>query len=265
MKKILITGANSYIGMSVERYLAQWPEKYDIDTVDMIGDDWRKKSFFGYDTVFHVAGIAHIKETKKNATLYYKVNRDLAVETAVKAKADGVKQFIFLSSMSVYGMEEGAINFNTLTIPTSNYGKSKLEAERELEHLNSDSFAVAILRPPMVYGDGCKGNYQFLIKLANVMPFFPNYRNKRSMISIERLSLHIKDLIDNGTGGLILPQDEKYVCTCEMVRQIAEENGKKLPLISILNPVVSIVKKYTTVGKKAFGNLYYEMVEEVEK
>lgn len=159
MKKILITGANSYIGTSFEKYMAQWPEKYQVDTVDMIDGTWREKDFSGYDTVFHVAGIAHQKETQENAELYYKINRDLAFDTAVKAKTDGVKQFIFLSSMSVYGLETGVITKETVPTPKSNYGKSKLQAEELLNGLADETFKVAILRPPMVYGKGCKGNY----------------------------------------------------------------------------------------------------------
>ena len=129
MKKILITGANSYIGTSFEKWVAQWPDKYLVDTVDMVDSLWKEKDFSGYDAVFHVAGIAHIKETKENADLYYKVNRDLVYEVAQKAKADGVKQFIFLSSMSVYGIESGVIDKDSALNPKSNYGKSKLQAE----------------------------------------------------------------------------------------------------------------------------------------
>lgn len=159
MKRILITGANSYIGTSFEKWLSQWPDKYTVDTIDMIDGKWRKESFAGYDVVFHVAGIAHIRETKKNRDLYYKVNRDLAYETAKKAKAEGVNQFIFISSMSVYGVDNGVINKNTPLNPKSNYGKSKLQAEKLIKPLCDDNFKVAILRPPMVYGKGCKGNY----------------------------------------------------------------------------------------------------------
>lgn len=106
MKKILITGANSYIGMSVEKYLRKWPDKYAVDTVDMVDGSWREKSFSNYDAVYHVAGIAHadtgnVSEERK--AFYYKINTDLAIETAKKAKKDGVKQFIFMSSSIVYG------------------------------------------------------------------------------------------------------------------------------------------------------------------
>ena len=147
MKKILITGANSYIGTSFEKYMAQWPDQYQVDTVDMIDGSWREKDFSGYDCVYHVAGIAHIKETEDNAHLYYEVNRDLAVETAQKAKSEGVKQFVFLSTMAVYGLEEGAISHDTEPAPKSHYGKAKYEAELQLNALTDEGFAVAIMRP----------------------------------------------------------------------------------------------------------------------
>ena len=257
MKKILITGANSYIGMSFEKYMSQWPDAYQIDTVDMIDGTWREQSFSGYDTIYHVAGIAHIKETPENAHLYYDINRDLAVAVATKAKAEGVSQFIFLSSMSVYGMEEGAISKNTLPKPKSNYGKSKLQAEEGLAPLADSTFAIAVMRPPMVYGDGCKGNYQSLVKFAKKMPFFPAYHNQRSMLHIDKLCAFVKGLADSNASGLFLPQDDQYVCTCEMVRDIAATMGKKLPLWKILNPAVSLLVHTTAIGQKAFGNLYY--------
>lgn len=257
MKKILITGAGSYIGTSFEKYMQQWPDKYQVDTVDMIDGSWREKSFAGYDAVYHVAGIAHIKETPENAHLYYEINRDLAVETAGKAKKDGVAQFVFLSTMAVYGVEEGAININTLPHPVSNYGKAKLEAEERLVQMRDESFAVAVLRPPMVYGEGCKGNYQSLVKFARTMPFFPAYQNKRSMLNIDRLCWYVKGLVDTCADGLVLPQDEEYVCTCAMVRDIAKCMGKNMKLLKILNPAVSLVK-LLPVGKKAFGDLFYE-------
>lgn len=261
MKRILITGANSYIGTSFDRYMAQWPDKYQVDTVDMIDGTWRDKSFSEYDAVFHVAGIAHQKETAENAHFYYEINRDLAVETAKKAKADGVSQFVFLSTMAVYGIDEGVISGDTIPSPKTNYGKAKYEAEKKIEALHDSGFAVAIMRPPMVYGEGCKGNYQSLIKFAKIMPFFPDYDNVRSMIHIDRLCWFVKQLLDHTSDGLYLPQDEQYVCTCRMVHEIAKDMGKNLRMLKILNPAVVLAKKFTGMGKKAFGDLYYEMTD----
>lgn len=256
MKKILITGANSYIGTSFEKWLEQWPNEYRVDTVDMVDGSWKEKSFKEYDVVFHVAGIAHIKETKENAALYYKVNRDLVYEVAKKSKEEGVKQFIFLSSMSVYGIETGIISRETIPNPKSNYGKSKLKAEELLESLKDDKFKIAVLRPPMIYGNGCKGNYVKLQKFALKSPIFPDIKNKRSMIYIDNLCEFIKEIIDNESKGLFLPQNEDYICTSNMVKEIAKVNGKKIYMVKIFNPIIKLLK--INIINKVFGNLIYE-------
>jgi len=256
MKKILITGANSYIGTSLEKWIERYPDKYSIDTVDMRDDSWKKKDFSEYDVVFHVAGVAHIKETKENAVFYFKVNRDLAYETAQKAKDDGVKQFIFLSSMSVYGIENGVIDRNSSLNPKTNYGKSKLQAEKWIVSLEDESYKIAILRPPMIYGKGCKGNYPRLVKLALKVPFFPNVENKRSMIYIDNLCEFVRVLIDDCRSGLFFPQNEEYVCTSDMVRLIAEAHGKKIWMTKLFNPLLSLLKIGTV--NKVFGDLVYK-------
>ena len=178
MKKILITGANSYIGTSFERYMAQWPDQYQVDTVDMIDGSWREKDFSQYDCVYHVAGIAHsdtgnVSEERK--AFYYQINTDLTEETAKKAKAEGVKQFIFMSSAIVYGDsapigKTKVITADTPVSPANFYGDSKVQAENRILPLNDDSFKVVILRPPMIYGPGSKGNYPILSKLAQKLP-----------------------------------------------------------------------------------------------
>lgn len=258
MKNILITGANSYVGTSFEKWLSQWPDKYHVDTVDMIDGTWREKSFEGYDVVFHVAGIAHRKETKQNAHLYYEVNRDLAIETAQKAKADGVLQFIFMSSMSIYGMETGVITKDTFPNPKSHYGKSKLEAEHGVTALVDDSFHVAVLRPPMIYGKCCKGNYQKLAKLARIMPVFPDIENKRSMIYIDNLSEFVKVLIDERRYGLFLPQNKEYVCTARFIAEIAKSYSRNIYFTKIFNPIVYVMWGKLPIFKKVFGSLIYE-------
>ena len=255
MKRILITGANSYIGMSFENHMKQY-DGYEIDTVDMIDGSWRQYDFSKYDTVFHVAGIAHRKETKENASLYYKVNRDLAIETARKAKDSKVKQFILLSSMSVYGMTTGVITRETRPNPKSNYGKSKLQADLEIEKMNSEAFKVAILRPPMVYGEGCKGNYQLLRKAALKLPVFPDIQNKRSMIHIKVLCEFVKIIIDRESSGYYHPQNDKYMCTYDMVQEIAKSEGKTIKGVKIFNPLIRILN--INVINKVFGDLIYD-------
>ena len=233
------------------------PDKYKVDTVDMKDRSWKEKDFSSYDVVFHVAGIAHIKETSDNQNLYYKVNRDLAYETAQKAKQDGVEQFIFLSSMSVYGIEQGVIDKNTPLTPNSAYGKSKIEAEKLINKLQDDSFTVATLRPPMVYGNGCRGNYPRLVGLALKTPIFPKVDNKRSMIYIDNLSEFVKRLIDNRSGGLFFPQNADYVNTSEMVRIIAEVHGKRVVMTKLFNPLLRLLNVSTV--NKVFGDLVYDM------
>jgi len=263
MKKILITGANSYIGTSVGKWLSKHPDEYLVDTIDMKTEEWKKKDFSPYDVVFHVAGIAHVKETKKNKEIYYKVNRDLAYETAKKAKSEGVKQFIFLSTMNAYGLKEGVIDKNTPLDPKSNYGKSKLQAEALINPLDDESFTIAILRPPMIYGNGCKGNYPRLAKLAVKVPVFPDVNNQRSMIYIDNLCEFVRLLIDNCSGGLFLPQNSDYINTSEMVRLIAETHGKKVRLTKIFNPLLRILN--VSAVNKVFGNLVYELtISELE-
>lgn len=261
VKQILITGKNSYIGESLEKWLKKSDGKYNIDTVDMRDDLWRKVNFSNYDTVFHVAGIAHIKETKENRDLYYKVNRDLAYETAKKVKNDGAKQFIFLSSMSVYGIDSGKITISTPPMPKSAYGKSKLEAENLIRELESENFKVSILRPPMVYGKGAKGNYQLLSKFAKSSPIFPEYQNKRSMIYIDNLSSYIEKLIATNESGTYFPQNKNFVSTSSMVKEIALYTNKNIKFVKLFNPIIRLLL-FITIIKKVFGNLYYEIDED---
>ena len=254
--KILITGKDSYIGTSFEKWVEQYGDTYIVDTIDVRDGSWKEQSFSGYDAILHVAGIAHINPKKVDESLYYKVNRDLAVDLAVKAKQEGVKQFVFLSSMSVYGIEEGVITKDTPCNPKSSYGKAKLEAEEIIHKLQDTSFSVATLRPPMVYGKGCKGNYPRLVKVALKLPVFPDIKNERSMIYIDNLNEFIRVLIDDCAKGVFCPQNQEYVCTSQMVKIIGEVHGKKIKLIKIFNPILRIVRR--GIVNKVFGTLVYE-------
>lgn len=260
MKRVLITGANSYIGMSFEKWMAKMhPGEFEIDTVDMVGDGWREKDFAGYDVVFHVAGIAHQKESKKNAELYYQVNRDLAIETAKKSKEQGIEQFILMSSMSVYGKDEGIIKKEDIPSPKSHYGRSKLQADKAIEEMGNEEFKIAILRPPMVYGEGCKGNYRLLSKFAIKSPICPDYRNCRSMIYIYNLCNYIYEIIVKEESGIFFPQDNNYMCTADLIKKIANKNGKKIKMIKLMNPFIFLgIKLKIKLLRKAFGNLIYE-------
>lgn len=254
MKKILITGAGSFIGESFVDYLNH-DDDYYFESIDMRNEDWKKKDFSFYDVVIHLAAIVH----KKNIddSVYFKVNRDLAFETAQKAKREGVSQFIFFSTMSVYGMESGEITRETDTIPKTSYGKSKIEAENLLKMIEVDSFKICILRPPMIYGKNSVGNYSKLSNFAKKIPIFPKVNNERSMLYIDNLSIFLKLAIDEKLSGTFFPQNKEYVNTSELVQLIAEVNGKRVWLISNFDGVVRLLSKKILNFKKLFGNLTY--------
>jgi len=260
MKKILITGANSYIGTSLENWLSKYPGRYITYTVDMVDQSWKSKDFSKYDVIFHVAGIAHVSSDPKLKDMYYRVNRDLTIETAKKAKAEGVKQFIFMSSIIVYGDSskgKRVIDRNTIPSPSNFYGDSKLQAEIGLKALEDENFKIVILRPPMIYGKGSKGNYPKLSKAAQILPIFPDIENERSMLHIDNLCEFIRLMIDNEERGLFFPQNAEYVKTSEMVRLIAEVHGKKIRLTKVFNPIIKMMYGINVVNK-VFGNLVYE-------
>ena len=267
MKKILITGAGSYIGTSFENYInTNFPDKYTVDTVDMIGGGWKEKDFSPYDTVFHVAGIAHSDNGKiapEKEKLYYSVNTELTSAAAEKAKSDGARQFIFMSSAIVYGNsapigKTKIITADTPVSPANCYGDSKVQAEKRLKLLEDENFKVVILRSPMIYGKGSKGNYPLLAKLALKLPFFPRVQNERSMLYIENLCEFVRLMIENEESGTFFPQNSEYSNTSELVEMIAAAHGKKIELVGGFTRLLKIMSCFTGLVNKAFGNLTYE-------
>lgn len=274
MKKILITGAESYIGSSVENWLNEprFAGMYQVDIVDMRKGEWKKKDFSGYDTILHVAGIAHAdvkKVTKEQKKIYYRVNCQLAVETAKKAKCEGVRQFIYMSSIIVYG--EGSsihkrrvITRDTKPAPSSVYGHSKWMAEKKLTFLSDEKFHVAILRPPMIYGAGSKGNYPLLAKAARRLLVFPDFENERSMLYIENFTEFVRLMIEERKDGVYFPRNKENVKTSEMVRLIALAHHKKIRLIKGLNGLLCLAGlwpgKLGGMVNKAFGSLTYQNI-----
>lgn len=263
MKRVLITGARSYVGGWVRRRLEKEPEKYSVEELDVQDESWRQFDFTGYDVVYHVAGIAHVSTDPTMESIYYKVNRDLAVEVGKKAKAAGVGQLIFMSSSIVYGNSaewgKGAITRETPAQPANFYGQSKLEAELGLQNLACEGYKVAILRCPMIYGPRCKGNFRTLARMAKKLPVFPRVKNRRSVLYVENLAEFVSQLIDLGLEGMFWPQNAVYMSTSEAVRLLGRAQGTPVHVTRLLSPLAWFALHVTKAGRKAFGSLYYDM------
>ncbi|MGN8646346.1 NAD-dependent epimerase/dehydratase family protein [Gracilibacillus sp. HCP3S3_G5_1] len=257
MKRVLITGKNSYVGNSFENWVTEhYPEEFQIDKISLRTEEWKSADFSIYDVVLHVAGIAHIKETPQNRELYFKVNRDLTNDVASKAKREGVKHFIYLSSMSVFGLVEGVIAEDTNEKPVNAYGNSKLQSEKILMKMKNKDFSISIIRPPMIYGPNCVGNYSKLSKIAKISLFFPDIKNERSMIFVDNLSEFITRVIGNKDEGIFHPQNTNYVNTTKMVELISKIHNRKLIKVKFINFLIKSIK--VNVVKKVFGDLKYE-------
>lgn len=271
MKKVLITGANSYIATSFEKYVDEhYADALKITTIDMIDGKWRKEDFGSYDIVYHVAGIAHTdigKISKEEKAKYYAVNTDLAIDTAKKAKKDGVSQFVFMSSSIIYGNSASygkskRITKDTEPIPSNFYGDSKWQADKGVRELADEKFKVTVLRPPMIYGKGSKGNYPTLARMAKKFPIFPDVQNERSMLYIENFCEFLCQVMIRHEEGIFWPQNAEYTRTSEMARMIGEASGHKIRFSKAWNWIVAIAAhipgKIGDMTNKAFGNLSYD-------
>ena len=261
MKRILITGAGSYVGESVRRYVLSTSSDFQIDAVDTMNDAWKEADYGLYDAVFHVAGIAHVNADPKMEPLYYKVNRDLTIEVAKHAKAAGVKQFVFMSSQIVFhesqSLKTEVLTADTKENPNGFYGDSKLHAEKGLHELECDSFKVCILRPPMIYGPNSKGNFPRLAKLATKVPVFPCWHNKRSMLYIDNLAEFVKQAVIRELSGTFYPQNRELADTVEIIRFFAKAAGHKVWITRLLNPFVWLGSFVLQPINKMFATYYY--------
>ena len=267
MKRVLITGAGSYIGTKVQEWLDRsfdGAEKlFEVDAVDTINDNWKKADFTKYDVVYNVAGIAHVKAAKGEGPLYYAVNKDMVIAIAKAAKEAGVKQFIHMSSMIVYKevktLEGKQIHKDTEPAPNGFYGDSKLQGEKGCLELADDKFKVCIMRPPMIYGPGCRGNFPRLVWLAQKTPIFPAWHNKRSMLYIDNLCEFVKQLILHEMDGIVYPQNAEYADTVEIIRYYAKASGKKIWITKLFNPLIWLFGNHVRSIGKMFSNSTYDM------
>ena len=261
MKKILITGAGSFVGESVKKYILETSSDFEIDAVDTMDDHWKESDFTKYDVVYHVAGIAHVDPKPEMASLYYKVNRDLTIEIARHAKSQGVKQFVFMSSRIVYhaskSLKGNVTRPETQPAPNDFYGDSKLQAENGLHELECESFKICILRPPMIYGPGNKGNLPRLGWLATKLPVFPAWHNKRSMLHVNNLAEFVKQIILREMSGTFFPQNVELADTVEIVRHFAKEHNHKIWISRIFNPFVWLGSLFLPAIPKMFADSYY--------
>ena len=262
MKKILITGAGSYVGESVRRYILSTSSDFQIDAVDTMGDNWKNADYSQYDVVYHVAGIAHVNADPKMEALYYKVNRDLTIEVARTAKAAGVKQFIFMSSQIVFhesqSLKTEVLTTETKENPNGFYGDSKLQAELGIKPLEDENFKVCILRPCMIYGPNAKGNFPRLAKLATKVPLFPEWHNKRSMLYIDNLAEFVKQAVIRELSGTFYPQNRELADTVEIIRFFAKTAGHRIWITSLLNPFVWLGSFVLQPINKMFATYYYD-------
>lgn len=263
MKHVLILGKNGYIALALKKWFDKYEDLYHADMLSVRGEKWRYVDFSKYDTVCCLIGLAHQKETKENAEMYFEINYRLVMMIANKAKNEGVGQFVLLSSMSVYGDHQGAITQETSLCPNTNYGKSKLLAEKAIQAIENEKFKAVIIRPPMVYGKGCKGNYNRLAKLSKKILVFPKVDNLRSMIYIDNLCEFIRRVIDEDDKGIFHPQNRELVNTTEMVKVIAEAHGNKVRIIKGLRlGIILLIKfpgKLGRLARKVFGSNYYDL------
>jgi UDP-glucose 4-epimerase len=257
-----IIGIDSYIGEHFSGFM-QTKSGYTITIIDSRNGEWQKANFMGFDVLLHAAGLAHVSTNPSMEPVYYEVNRDLPLAVARKAKTEGVRQFIFLSSMIVYGDDlplgqSVVITQYSNPCPENFYGRSKLEAEIGLLAMQEDSFVVSIIRLPMVYGEGCKGNFPKLVSLIQRLPLFPAINNQRSMIYIGNLCAYFKMVIDTRLAGILFPQNSDYVGTLDIVSETARLTQHRMVFTSIFNPLLMILSKRVGLLRKLFGSKVYD-------
>jgi UDP-glucose 4-epimerase len=259
---VAIIGKNSYIGNSFFSYCLD-ENVFSVEKISSRCNDWEQMDFSTFSSVVCVVGIAHVSTHKIIESKYNAVNRDLPVAIAKKAKSSGVKQFIFLSSMIVFGDDKPInamthITNETKPEPKNIYGKSKLEAEKKLLQLADINFKILLIRVPMVYGEGCKGNFPKLISIATKLPFFPDINNNRSMIYIYNLCEFIKLSIINNASGVVYPQNIEYVQTKALIEFSRKYYGKNTKFIKTFNPLIIFMSYKIDFIRKVFGTKIYD-------
>ncbi|MCT7584014.1 NAD-dependent epimerase/dehydratase family protein [Aliarcobacter butzleri] len=253
MKKLLITGSTGYLGNS---FINQFGNKYTFEKFSLLNQKIEDIKLDNIDAILHCAALVHQK-VELSYEKYHEINVEYPVKLAKIAKQNGVKQFVFISTVAVYGEEKEKLDENTVCNPITPYGKSKLEAEKELLKLNDDNFTVSIVRPPMIYGKNAPGNIDSLVKLVKKLPIIPlaNIKNKRSFIFIQNLLHIIDEVILQKKSGIFLACDDEPLSTSKLIDLIAKNLAKKTYLIKIpfFESLLKILKP--SFHKRLYGSL----------
>lgn len=259
---ILIIGKNSYIGNHIDEWLSRYGHK--VAQLDVLTEDWKNYDYSPFDAIVHVAGIVHRPDCK-DWELYKRVNTDMPVKIATMAKEQGVKQYIYFSTMGVYQANKklGASVVDETTPLLSNsssfYGMSKLMAEEALTKLQEEGFSVAFVRPPSVYGKGCKGGYiTGFKKIAQMLPVIPRaYENAcQSFIYIDNLSECVRLIVENHLSGVFCPQDDEIPNANRLLEVICKGIGKIYRSSRLLGICLQLLS-FIPLVKKAYGGIEY--------
>jgi len=232
MKKLLITGANGFIG---NYFCTKYTQAYDLQTFSFLKDNFESLYVEDVDVVFHLSALVH-KIGGASAEEYERVNVTQTIALAKKVKEFGVRQFVFMSTVKVYGEESDVAYTESFTCkPQDDYGKSKLKAEAELQKLASEDFIVSIIRTPIVYGSGVKANMKNLVNLVSKMPLLPfaNIHNKRSFVFVGNLCAMVDKIIQTQKGGIFLACDDAPLSTTRLIELIASTMRKKVCLVEV--------------------------------
>lgn len=259
--RVLLTGANGFVG---SYFLNKYVNKYEMKKFSFLKDDIKALHLKGtshvsnIDIVIHLSALVHQMGLMPSPDEYERVNVSQTLELATKAKESGVGQFIFMSTVKVYGEETEKIYTETSPChPEDEYGKSKLKAENELKKLEDENFCVTIIRTPIVYGFGVKANIKNLVALIKKIPILPfaNIKNKRSMVYVGNLCHLIDALIQQKQSGVFLASDDAVLGTSELIGEIAKNLNKKIFLVTIplFETLLKLLKP--SFHKRLYGSL----------
>ena len=256
-KRVLVTGKNGDLSKAISKWLTD--RGYMTENISLRGNEWKNNNFGQYDAVVHVAGI--VPKEGVTSEDFYRINAQLTKDFAEKAKKDGIRHFLYISSMAVYGKEQsidpcrGGVVADTPCVPLSDYGKSKLQAEEYLQELENDAFIITRVRVPSIYG---KGKTEYLEQYRHLNEKFKRIpvafiQNYKSAIYIDNLCELIYLLLRNKVCGAVCPDDGKYsaVDICQAVSPSCKKS-------KILGFVFKTFLRKSDRIRDYYGAIYYD-------